>query len=75
MTEDSPDLPEGSSPGLVADYVIDLLRSMAALLDSADLQRSSAALKAAVPLVREESLAAQPAETALPERSTQARPR
>lgn len=54
MTEDPADFPAGASSTLVADYLVDLLRSMAALADAAELVRSKAAIDEALDAVLSE---------------------
>ncbi|MGY6661881.1 MAG: hypothetical protein ACXIVO_06130 [Glycocaulis sp.] len=54
MKNDSTDLPAGASSNLVADYLIDLLRSMAALADTAGLEQSKLAIDRALDAVLSE---------------------
>ncbi|MGP1274403.1 MAG: hypothetical protein ACQRW7_03165 [Caulobacterales bacterium] len=61
MTHDSSHLPAGASSSLVADYLVDLLRSMSALADAADLNRSKAAIDGALEVVLAESSGRTPA--------------
>ncbi|MFC4724028.1 hypothetical protein AB6B38_05175 [Glycocaulis abyssi] len=54
MKNDPTDLPAGASSNLVADYLIDLLRSMAALADAAELEQSKLAIDRALDAVLSE---------------------
>jgi len=49
------DLPPGTSSSLVADYLVDLLRSLSALAEAADLAQSKAAIDDALEAVLTES--------------------
>lgn len=54
MTNDTTGLPSGTSASLVADYLIDLLRSMSALAEAADLHHSKTAIERALAAVVDE---------------------
>lgn len=54
MKNDTTDLPSGTSASLVADYLIDLLQSMSALAEAADLHRSKLAIQRALDIVADE---------------------